>query len=93
MTGLREAMAIDGTCTMERFALQFLTTCGLKFPVGAVMLSDMGAIDGTGIARLAEAHRIHHDEGHPVFSQRGHLDVMNHHDPLDGDWITVTCHH
>ena len=93
MTGIREALAIEGICRMYETFLEFQTSCGLRFPAPAVPLSEMGAFDTASLGRLVEAHRIHHEEDHPNYGRQGHLDVQNHFDPLDGGWVTVTCHH
>ncbi len=93
MSGIRGAMTIDGTCTMMQTPNQFVTTCGLRFPAAAIYLSERGVFDEDGLNRLADAHRLHHREDHPGYGPKGHLEVQQHYDPLDGGWITVSCHH
>lgn len=95
---LVDVFAIEGQCTLTLHTRThgadcYRTNCGLHFTKKLIEMSEYGLLNQNVTIKMAAAHRIHHENVHPPFEPHGYMDIVEHFDPLDGEWSEVSCHH
>ena len=89
-----EALAIDGQCTLtpHQHGACYRSNCNIHMSRALIDAAMYQGVSTWMASSLVAVHQKHHDEKHPPYKMGGPAMDL-HVDPLDGEWVEISCGH